>query len=439
MSWVAVLPLAVAAAIAISPAQAETLRDVVEKAVRTNPAIDAVIANRRATEFELRQSEGRRMPRLDLDADIGGEKIDRPGGFTSDVNNRWRTRREAGLTLNQVVFDGWERVNDIYRNAARVNAASLRTLARGELVALDATEAYIDVRRHQRVIGLAQESLAAHRRILARVKEQERAGKVAQSDVIQVEERVAASEAAIERIRQSLLEAEAKFIRVVGERPRNLQPAGYPAGVPASRREAIDAGLARSPLVGAAGADVEVARLAFEQTKSARYPTVALEVQGLTGADLAGTPGRDNEVRAQVVVKWNLFDGMITRHRQLEFAQRLAQASAEREERTRLVREEIERALAAYYAGGLRLPPLRKQLGHSRAVVAAYETEYGLSKRSLLELLNAENARFNTAIDLANSEALHVFSAYRILGAMGGILSVLGITPPATSDAGHYR
>lgn len=439
MVWLRLLPLLIVAAVAVDPARGETLRDAVEHAVRTNPAIDAVLANKRATEYELRQSEGRRMPRLDLDADMGGERIDRPGGFTSDVNNRWRTRREVGLTLNQVVFDGWERVNDIYRNTARVNAAAMRTLARSEIVALDAVEAYIDVRRHQRVIQLAQESLAVHRRFLARVKEQEQAGKVPRSDVIQVEERVASTEAAIERIRQSLLEAEAKFLRVVGNRPKNLQAAGYPPGVPASRREAVDNGVSTSPLVAAAKADVDVARLAFEQSKSTLYPTVALEVNGLTGADLAGTPGRDNEVSARVVLKWNLFDGYITRHRQLEFAERLAQASAERDERARLVQEEIERATAAYYAGGLRLTPLRKQLGHSRSVVAAYETEYGLSKRSLLELLNAENARLNTAMDLANSEALHVFSAYRILGAMGGILNVLGIPPPASGELSSFR
>ena len=434
------LSIMVLALLCLTQARADTLRDVVEKAVRSNPAIDAVLANKRATEYELRQSEGRRMPRLDLDADLGGERIDRPAGFTPDINNRWRARREVGLTLTQVVFDGWERTNDIYRNTARVNAAALRTLARGEIVALDAIEAYIDVRRHQRVIRLAQESLDVHRRFLARVREQERAGKVAQSDLVQVEERVASTEAAIERIRQSLFEAEAKFTRVVGERPRNLKAAGYPAGVPASRREAVDAGLSRSPLVAAAGADVDVARLAFEQTKSASYPTVAVEVGGLAGADLAGTPGRDNELRAQLVLKWNLFDGFVTRHRQLEFAERLAQASAERDERARLVREEIERSLAAYYAGGLRLAPLRRQLGHSRNVVAAYETEYGLAKRSLLELLNAENARLNTAMDLANSEALHVFSAYRILGAMGGILNVLGVAAPASAaEVGSVR
>jgi adhesin transport system outer membrane protein len=234
-------------------------------------------------------------------------------------------------------------------------------------------------------------------------------------------------------VRQSLLDAEAKFLRVVGEKPRNLAAAGYPAGVPASRQAGIAHGLAKSPLIAAAGADADVARLAFEQSKSSNYPTVSLEVRSLTGMDMGGTPGRDTETEARVVVRWALFDGFIARNRQFEYAERMAQANAEREERVRLVREELDRAMSAYYTGGLRLAPLRRQSELARTVVANYETEYKIAKRSLLEFLNAENARLNAAIDLTNSEALHVLSAYRILGAMGSILEVMGIQAPAAA------
>lgn len=418
----------------LGAANAATLREVVEKAVRTSPTVAAVMANRRATEFELRQSEGQFLPRVDLEGETGGERIDRPNGFSADVNDEWRNRRSGQLTLSQILFDGWERSNDVYRNSARVSSAAFRVAARSELVALDAIEAYIDVRRHTRVIKLAQDSLAMHRRVLSRVSEQQQAGKVADSDVLQVKERVAASEAGIARVRQSLYEAEAKFLRVVGEPPRDLQPAGYPAGVPATRLDGHEAGLSNSPVIAAAQADAEAARFSFEQSLSARYPTVTFEARGLTGADLAGTPGPDNEVSAKVVLRWNVFDGFITRHRQFEFAERLAQADAEREERVRLVREEIDRSFAAYYAGGQRLEPLRRQLSLSSSVVTSYETEYGLAKRSLLDLLNAENSRFNVAVEVTNTEALHVLSSYRILAAMGGLLEVLGIAPPVEAD-----
>lgn len=421
--------LMVALALA-SPAHAESLRDVVAKAVTTSPSVEAADANRRATAMELRQAEGRLFPKVDLDADVGKERIDRPQGFAADVNDQWRTRRQVGVSVSQIVFDGWERCNEIYRNEARVSAAAFRVSARSEIVALDAVEAYIDVRRHRRVIGIAEESLKNHRAILSRVREQAKAGKISQSDVTQAEERVAATEAGVERVRQSLMEAEAKFKRVVGEAPGSLDAPGYPPGVPTTRSAALEAGASNSPLVAAAGADTEVARLAFEQSKSALYPTVSVEMRGLEGEDIGGTPGLDRELNARLVLRWNIFDGLITRHRRIEFAERVAQASAEESERLRLVQEEIDRALAAYLANGRRLVPLRTQARLANSVVTSYETEYGLSKRSLLELLDAENARFNAAADVANTEALHVFSAYRILAGMGGLLKVLDISVP---------
>ena len=57
--------------------------------------------------------------------------------------------------LTQVLFDGWDRSNDIYRSAATVDAAALRLLERSEALGLDAVEAYIDVQRHTQILGVA--------------------------------------------------------------------------------------------------------------------------------------------------------------------------------------------------------------------------------------------------------------------------------------------
>ena len=62
---------------------------------------------------------------------------------------------------------------------------------------------------------------------------------------------------------------------------------------------------------------------------------------------MAGTPGPDNELSGLVVMRWNLFDGMITRHRRMELAQRWQQAMAERDAATRSNAEEIDPRLPA--------------------------------------------------------------------------------------------
>ena len=414
---------------------AMTLREAVEAAAQNHPAVAAAQANRRATSYELLQAQGRKLPRVDLDADIGEERIDRPLGFSSDVNDMWRTRRQGTVTLSQPIFDGWDRINDIYRNAARVDAASYRVLARAEALALEAVEAYINVTRSQKSLDLAEINVAAHKRIMSRVREQVTAGKIPASEIDQVKERFAFAESTVERIRQTLRESEVGFKRVVGVAPSKLQPARYPTGVPVTREAAVAAGLSNSPLMAAAAADADVAHLTFKQSKSTDYPTVGLEVRGQTGHDLAGTPGPNNEVSARIVLKWNIFDGLISRNRQLEFAERWSQAQAEEEDRRRSVSAEIERSLVAYQGAKPRLDALRRQAAAAATVVTNYETEYGVGKRSLLDVLNSETARFNAQAEIVNTEAIHLFSAYRILGAMGSLIETVKVAAPANSDA----
>ncbi len=62
----------------IVPANATTLREAVTTAVTTNPEILESAANRRARDQELRRSQGAFLPKLDLGAELGAERVDRP-------------------------------------------------------------------------------------------------------------------------------------------------------------------------------------------------------------------------------------------------------------------------------------------------------------------------------------------------------------------------
>jgi outer membrane protein, adhesin transport system len=421
--------------LAAAPTGAMTLREAVEEAANAHPAVLAAQANKRATAYELLQAQGRKLPRVDLDADVGAEKIDRPEGLSPEVNDTWRARRQVTGTLSQPIFDGWDRINDIYRNAARVDAASYRVLARAEVLALEAVEAYVNVIRAEETLVLAEGHVRSNKKLLGRVREQVDAGKIPASEIEQVQERIAASEVTVERVRQTLREGEVAFQRVVGKRPDRLQPVGFPAGIPMSRQQAVATGLEINPQLGAAAADTSTVRYTYEQTKSTDYPFVGLEMRGQKGYDVNGTPGPNNEFAAKIVLRWNVFDGMITRNRQLEFADRWSQAQADEEDRRRTVSAEIERALVAYQGAKPRLDALRRQSASATKVVANYDVEYSVGKRTLLELLNAENARFTVATEIVSTEAVHLFSAYRVLGAMGSLIASVKADLPAESHS----
>jgi adhesin transport system outer membrane protein len=413
-------------------ASALTLNEAVQRAIDGNPLVQAAEANRRATDHELRQSQSRLLPNVNLDGDVGGEKIDRPLGFAANVNNTWRTRRQVALTMRQVIFDGWEIANTIYRDAARVDSAALRTLSRSEALALSAIEAFIDVHRQRRVLMVARRNVTRHRRFLRQVQTKKTGGKSGIGEVQQVRERLTAATAAVLQIRQSLADAMSKFNRIVGMPPGHLANPVGPQRLPRSLRAAVDWGTRNNPAILAANADVEAARHARDGSRSTYYPKLSVELKGAHGKDLSGTPGPSTDLSGRLVLNWNLFSGGARSYRTSELAERVAEAMAVRDARMREVIEQIERAFTAIRIGQERVHTLRLQANVSRRVVNTYEEEFQLSKRSLLDLLDAESARFNADIKLIGAKSLHLFAQFRILGATGTLIQYLGAS---TSNA----
>ena len=154
-----------------------TINDALRMAVQTNPSIGEAAANRRATEAELRQVQSTLLPQVRLEAQAGPERLNNPatqplGNIAPTLNNgQWVAGAKGSIFIRQLLFDGFTSLHEIWRNTARVDAAAARTHERSELTALDASESYIDVVRYTRLVALAQENVAAHRRILANVEQ----------------------------------------------------------------------------------------------------------------------------------------------------------------------------------------------------------------------------------------------------------------------------
>ena len=127
-----------------------SINDAISQAVLTNPGVGEASANRRATETELRQTQSTLLPQVRLEARAGPEK------FTQDItppplgNGQWLNGKSGSVVVRQILFDGLASIDDIWRQAARVNAASFRVRERSELIALDAAES-IDVVRFLRL------------------------------------------------------------------------------------------------------------------------------------------------------------------------------------------------------------------------------------------------------------------------------------------------
>jgi outer membrane protein, adhesin transport system len=431
--------------LAVSPVAAEpfSINDALREAAKSHPGVGEASANRRATESELRQTQSTLLPQVRIDAFVGQEKFDQSASIVSGTalpipavgTGVWRTGSQESVVIRQLLFDGFASIHDIWRQSARVNAAAFRVRERTELLALDAAEAYVDVVRYLRLVDLAQQNVATHEKIFSNVNSRFAGGRAGEGDLEQARERVENAKAQRDEFRRSLEDARSKYRKVVGLEPVNVRFPGPLGGMPGTRDEALATAVRFNATILAAQADVDASKHAFRVTDGLFVPTVALEGRathydntypflGITHEDYSG----------RVVMSWDIFRGGQDVWKRSEAAERNVQAIMAHARLQRDALESIDKAWAARTITRDRIADLVRQLEADRKTIAAFDKEYELGQRSLIDLLNAQNQYFNAAVSLTSARGVVVFADYQLLAAMGTLLEYLK-APPAVDAA----
>ncbi|WP_150288155.1 TolC family outer membrane protein [Rhabdaerophilum calidifontis] len=420
-------------------AQKFTLENAIRRAVATNPAVREASANRRATDFELRQAQGGLLPQVRLQADIGPERRRQfDSNLASERSADFANGRQANVVVRQLLFDGFQTINETWRQAARVDAAAWRVKERSELVALDAVQAYTDILRLQDMIAQANRNIAVHRQLLSDVQARFAGGRAGRGDLDQVQERVLAAEAARAELQQRLGEAVALFRKTVDREPAHLAWPARPKGLPASRQAALNLAVQQNATLRAAGSDVSAAEAQRDAARGTNLPTVALEGRAAYGKNTQNYTGRYDDYSAKLSASWLLYSGGTDTARQNELTERLGEQQMRLSLLQRQAIESIDRAWTTRAALNDRIRALSGQVGAAERVVSAYRSEYQLGQRTLLDLLNAEQTRYNAAVGLINARGLAIFADYQLLAASGTLLAAVG-TPLPTEAANPMR
>jgi adhesin transport system outer membrane protein len=426
-----------------------SVTDALHQAVHTNPGVGEASANRRATESELRQTQSTLLPQVRVEASYGPEKFDQNYAGTAPIvgltapvlgMGPWRNGSQESVVVRQLLFDGFASIHDIWRQTARVNAAAFRVRERTELIALDAAEAYVDVVRYLRLVALAEQNVATHEKIFSNVNSRFSGGRAGEGDLEQARERVEFAHAQLAEFRRSLEDARAKYRKVVGLEPANLRFPGPLGGMPGSRDEALAVAVRFNPTIQAAQSDADAAKEAFRVTDGLFVPKLYLEGRA-THFDnsfpyvaASGLPSvTHDDYSGKVVMSWDIFRGGQDVWNRSEKAERFTEATARHARLQRDALESIDKAWAARTVTTTRIAALKRELEAGRKTIAAFQKEYELGQRSLIDLLNAQNQYFNTAVSLTSSRGVIVFADYQLLAAMGTLLEYLKSPPPVDS------
>ncbi|WP_162906855.1 TolC family outer membrane protein [Algihabitans albus] len=419
---------AIATALTLGGAQmaaSQSLQEVVALAIDAHPAVRGSEAAFRAAERAVEEERGAFLPAIDLTSDTGYQRSDQED-VSSDDEDLWRARYR--LSGTQLLFDGFSTSNRVDASTEQAEAALFDVRSAANQIANRAISAYLSVARDRELLVFAQENVELHRQILGNVDAAAEAGGGSTADVAQVRTRLAFAESQQRRLRGDLRNSEADFREAVGQSPSDLIRPTAPLGaVPDTLEMAIAVARESNPNRSASIASARAAGFALDVTRGPFLPRFDVELAHEGRRGVGGERDHETDSTALLRLSWNLYNGGSDTAARRRAREEENEALLRTREVDRLIQEEMEVNYNNLEVARDQLELLRDRVGNAAQVTDAYQEQFRLGQRTVLDLLDSGNELFVARVDLTRAEYEVIAAAYDVLTTAGTVLSAVGV------------
>ncbi|HWV15406.1 MAG TPA: TolC family outer membrane protein [Cellvibrio sp.] len=427
--WFGVTLFGCLTAQAVSAQTANNLHDAVIQAIELNPDVQASWHTFKSSAYQVREARAGYLPSVDLA--VSGSNNSR------DYDNRDRYNSAQGqISLTQMLFDGFRVSGQVDHLEEGRLTRYFELLDTVESTAFEAVRAYEDVSRERELVALARDNYAKHQEVYSQIESRVNSGVGRKVDLEQVAGRLALAETNLLTESSNLHDVTARYLRVVGTLPGGeLAPTKLSdSQLPANIRETLNLAYQGNPGFHAAIKNIAAAQANVKVERSGYYPKAELRARqnisrNSNGFDERFDPDRYGEDNAvELSLTYNLYKGGGTRaavRRSLEdvnYAKDLRdKACVDLRQNTQIAFNDSQRLKEQLFS-------LDQHRLSSDKVRNAYNEQFKIGQRTLLDMLDAENEYFEASRAYASGLSSLNIAHARTLVSMGGLLKSLDIT-----------
>ncbi len=439
----------VAAALAVAawlltpaPTCADTLPEALVRTYQGNPQLNAERARLRGTDEGVPQALSGYRPQIIATLTSGLQSVRNLLPDNTVETARLRTWI-IGVTVNQIVFNGFKTANSVRQSEAQVFSGreALRNVGQGVL--LDAVTAYTNVYANQSLVEAQRINVTFLRETLATTRKRLDAGDVTPTDVAQAEARHSRGLADLNAAEVNLAISQAIYAQVIGAPPGRLAPAeSIDRLLPHSREEALAIARKTHPAILAAMYDTDVAQLGIKIAESALYPTVGVQGTISRSRDADTTLGTQTQDLASILgtATVPLYDGGLAPS-QIRQSKELAMQS-------RIVLDQVRGQTQTAVMGGwvthegakIAVAAAEAEVRAASVALSGVQKEAQGGQRTTLDVLNAQQDLMAARARLIGAQRDRVIAAYTLLSAIGRLdVKTLGLNTPDYAPEVHYH
>ena len=408
-------------------ALAQSLTEVIELTLKSNPAIQSSSQTVKAAAAMKRQAIAGYLPVIDLTMASGTESSNNTTTRTMGAMDDRLTRTERRISITQLLYDGSSTSNLVKQQVSVLEATEARLARHRESTSLLAVQAYVELVRLDRIVELAQDNLLFHIDTLNKINTRFETGVGTKVDVVQARGRKAQSESNLHLSKNNAMNARARFFNVVGENAQDLAMPEEAIELPSTLQEAIQLAYGSNQKILAAEADVAAANAANERTQASFKPRLNLKLGATRNDNIDGVMGANDDETAVVEMSYNLYRGGADRAKKNE-AQAREFASRET---LRSVKNQVVEEVTVYWNDKEdiqgRLTFLKTHVDATEEVLEVYKEQLTLGKRSLLDVLDVQNELLRAQASFLSGETNLRLAQYRLLTSTSSLLSHFGL------------
>ena len=393
---------------------AESLEAVVRDVIERHPTVLSSAALLDSAAERVRQAKSNYYPSVGVQA-AANKAQDSQLGSRLD-----RSTRNADAFLRWNLFRGLADYHSV-RMANRDREAADEDLADAhERVALQVAATYLDVLRLRRRLEVAEAYVNQTESLVEDVSKRVAAGKAAPADIDQVNVGHIEARWEVGQLRGELAGAEQGYRLLTGAPPGELSdPRNADAIANLREEDLLDQVLATNPKVRAALARAAARGEEVSVASGALMPRIDLELRKRMLSDIKPDPVVESRESAQVSLNYEMPLGGGTFSQKREAAARAAAAQAALDEARLEAQTNSSQLWNVWNEAHHIADSLGRRAAASDKVVAAYDQQFNVGRRSLQDLIAIRGEHHRAQSDVIDNQHAEQLGAMQILALLG--------------------
>jgi outer membrane protein len=423
------------------PSMAETIHGALARAYQNNASMNSARAGVRITDEGVAIAKSGWRPYIGASGSLN---------YTSTNNTSRITTGSFGIQIQQSLFDGFTTLNNVRAAEAQVRAANESLRNTEQDILFNAASAYVDVLRDRQIATYRERNLDFLGEQVRAASSRFEVGEGTRTDVAQAQAQQAAAVAQLSAARAQVQASEAAYLRLVGERPNRLEPAGPVAKLlPGSIDAALGTALHEHPVVKATLHLVDAASFQVKSAEGTMLPQLNAQAgvthsyrnteSGLPGVGMGTADGSSNSASVGLNLTIPIYQGGLASAQVRQSKESLGQARIEVDVARDQVRNAVTSAWTQYVAAREVVAAGRELVSAAQLALNGVIEERNVGQRTTLDVLNAQADVITAQINVASAERDVVAASYAILSAMGQLSPQrLGLNVAVHNPREHY-